>query len=550
MFIKKSFSATLESVPEIVSFVVEKISLLKLQRKELIREQLRIEDVAAKLIEYTKEGSDIQITVLSYLNHYEIRLSCPGKAITLTELKQDYNDLLDEDEDTNDFIRRWATSILSKNIKLQSHKNINRCTLIKQKTERNRLLLILMALVLGALMGLVLNFIVPDSVSKVISTDIFGSASQMFLSAMKMVVAPLVFFSISASIADFGDLKALGKIAIKVFGCYLATSLLAIFVGYFTCRLIPIGDPSLMTLVEDYSGESIATSSTVSVSLKDTILGIIPTNIITPFLESDMLQIMFVAVLVGIAASALSNEHKIFKDIIFSANAVFSKITSIIVMFMPIAVFCNMAKMVAEFNASVFASVALWVLVCYLGYLFMIAIYGLLILTAGLNPLKFYKGFIPVSLTSFSLCSSLATVPLSVKACDEKLGISKRLYSFSIPFGATMNMDGSCITMVVTSVFMVNIFGISVTPAMLFTLGISILLLSIGAPGVPGAGFVCLSILLPQVGIPADALCIILGLYTLVSMGQTLCNCTGDAAITTFVAKHEKLIDIQKYNAN
>jgi len=277
----------------------------------------------------------------------------------------------------------------------------------------------------------------------------------------------------------------------------------------------------------------------------------VPTNIITPFLETNMLQIMFLAVLAGIAASAVGNEHKFFKDLILSANAVFGKITSIIVSFMPAAVFCSIGKMAAEINLSDFTSVALWMLICYLGYLCMVVIiYGILLLISGLNPLKFYKGFLPAALTAFSLSSSVATIPVSARMCDEKLGISKSLYSFSIPFGATVNMDGSCITFMITSLFMAKIFGIAITPSLLFTLVVSILLLSIGAPGVPGAGMVCMSILLPQIGISADALNIILGWYSLMAMGQTLCNCTGDAAITTVVARFEKLIDLKKYNSN
>jgi len=551
MIVKKTFPAKTESVSEIVSFVGETLVKLKQNKKTVLKEQLRIEEISAKIIQHCNSESDLTLTLHSFLKHYEIRINCNGEEFPIAELSEEYENLLGDDDDMNSFIRRFAANVIGENIKLKHKNGANNCTILKQKNKRSQLFLTLAGLVLGVIAGFALKALAPEAVSGYLSSNIFGSVSTVFLSAMKMIVAPLVFFSISASIADFGDLKTLGKVALKVFCCYLFTSLIAIFVGLLTYNLVPIGDTSLASLVTDAAGDAVAKSDAMSLSIKDTIIGIVPSDFITPFLKSDMLQVIFVASLMGIAVSSLGKEHKIFKDIIVSGNAVFSKITAIIVSFMPVAVFCSMAIMVIEIDLKSLASVVMWLPVCYLGDIIMMVVYGILILVmARLNPFKFYKGYFPASLTAYSLGSSNASIPMSVKMCEEKLGISKKLYSFSIPFGATVNMDGNCITLMITSMFMAKIFGIAVTPSIIFTLSVAIMLLSIGAPGVPGGCLVCIAFLLPQIGIPAEAISIIMGLYSLVGMGLCCCNSTGDAVVTTIVAKSENMIDLDKYNAN
>ena len=231
-------------------------------------------------------------------------------------------------------------------------------------------------------------------------------------------------------------------------------------------------------------------------------------------------------------------------------NGLMSKITAVIISFMPIAVLCSMTKMIVTIDMSNIMSVFAWVPVCYLGHFMMIAVYMLLmVVLTGLNPLKFLKKFSGVMLTGFSTASSNATMPSSMKACDEKLGIASRIYSFSIPLGATINMDGSCVTLIITVFYMARIFGVEINGSELFTIFMMIMVLSMGAPGVPGGNLICISILLPCIGIPSDAIGIIMGVYSLVGMSQTMTNVTGDAIVTTIIASSEKAVDLDIYNA-
>ena len=422
---------------------------------------------------------------------------------------------------------------------------------IKVKASRYRqLIYTLSALVLGILTGLVMKICMPAGVTDVISENVFESVSTMLLNSLKMIVGPLVFFSIASSIADFGDLKALGRIVGKVIGCYLITSLIAIGVGYMMYQAFPIGDSALREAVTDAASSTIAKWEGMALSIKATIVNIIPSDYISPFLNSNMLQLIFMATLLGIGASKLSSRESGFRNAIVSANAVFSKITAMIISVMPVAVFCSMAKMVISMDINSLLKVVAWLPVTYTGYLLMIGVYLILLLVIGrMNPLKFIRGFYPAMLTAYTLASSNAAMPTSIKQC-EKLGIAKQIYSFSIPLGATINMDGSCVTQMVSVLFMAKIFGVPVTGSTLLTLVVAILALSVGAPGVPGGALVCISILLPQIGVPAEAISLIMGIYMLAGMGQTCTNVTGDAVVTTLVAKSEKMIDMEKYNAN
>nr|MCR5106708.1 dicarboxylate/amino acid:cation symporter [Lachnospiraceae bacterium] len=208
-----------------------------------------------------------------------------------------------------------------------------------------------------------------------------------------------------------------------------------------------------------------------------------------------------------------------------------------------------MAKMMATMDLKNLLHAIFWIPVIYFGDILMICVYSiLLLLFAGLNPLIFLKKYLPAMISAFTLSSSNAALPSSMKACEE-IGISKKIYSFSLPLGSTINMDGSCITLMVTAMFFAKIFGIPITGSVLFSLFISIMILSVGSPGVPGGVLVCITLLVPQIGIPAEAASIVMGMYPLVSMMQTCANVTGDAVVSAIVAKKENELDVAKYHS-
>lgn len=525
----------------------------KIKAKDVAIATLRAEDIIGALIRHTAGPDEkIGIRVISNLSGVEVRISAPGDAFSMDELASAWQMELDEDSDadTRSALTNLYKRIFGSSISLKNSGGVNKAVIAVTRSRYLQLYLTLGALFAGILTGALLKTVFPEAVGEVLGKNLFAPVNTMFLNALKMVVAPLVMFSIASSIADLEDMRTLGRIAGKVTGSYFVTSVIAILIGIATWHIFPIGNTALRAAVSnEAAAATIAKGEGVSTSVIDTIVGIVPADIINPFLSANMLQIIFIAVMIGIACGLLSDRINCFKEILIEGYQVFSKITAMIISVMPVAVFCSMAKMVLTMDMKHLLSVFTWVPVNYFGDIMMMIVYALIILAAGrLNPVTFFKKFYPPMLAAFTFASSNAALPTSMEACGGPLGISKKIYSFSLPLGATINMDGSCITQMVSALFMAKIFGIPVNASVILTLSITIFVLSVGAPGVPGGALVCISLLVPQIGIPAEAISLIMGLYPLVGMMQTCTNVTGDAAVTLVVARSEGLLDIDVFN--
>ena len=541
---KFTLKAQISNIPEAVSLTQDYLKSLKLKNDEVLSALFSLEDVLNSLINHSSPSEDLSIKIFSYFGNISVRILSKGTAFGIDELQNQYV-FANLDEDEENVIQELIAKVLGDNISINHKNGINHVQINVKKSPYRQLINTLFALIGGIVFGLLLKNVLSDEINLTLVNSLFSPVYTMFLNALKIIVGPLVLFSIASSISEFDNLRSLGKIAGKVMLMYVFTSLLAIITGRIAYFIAPIGNSELMNMV---SQNAAAVTPSVSVSLKNTIMNIIPNNIISPFLNGDMLQIIFMAVLLGVGTSLFHNEK--LNEAIKIINGLMSKITAVIISFMPIAVLCSMTKMIVTIDMSNIMSVFAWVPVCYLGHFMMIAVYMLLmVVLTGLNPLKFLKKFSGVMLTGFSTASSNATMPSSMKACDEKLGIASRIYSFSIPLGATINMDGSCVTLIITAFYMARIFGVDINGSELFTIFMMIMVLSMGAPGVPGGNLICISILLPCIGIPSDAIGIIMGVYSLVGMSQTMTNVTGDAIVTTIIASSEKAVDLDIYNA-
>ncbi len=540
---------TMYDIPKAVDFVRNELAKRKVSKKESARIILMAEEVIGKMVETAMDK--ITITVHGFFDFTKIWLSAKGTEFSASDIK---NSLLFDEEDTenaelNALVHRLVEKVIGGTLNVQHEYGVNKVSIRVKNSAFKTLITTLGALLAGVGMGLLMQKFFSPSVANAVSNTIFSPIYTIFMNALKMIVGPLVFCSIASAIADFSDLKALGRMAIKIVVAYLFTSMIAICIGYLAYQIFPIGNPSLASSVSDAAASTIATGQSVKISIKDTIVGIVPNNIITPFQKSDMLQLIFMAVIVGLAAASLSEKFPSLRKGLVLLNNLFSKITTVLVSFIPIVVFCSMAKTMLSMHIGKLLDVIVWVPSIYMGCALMICVYLLLIVIfARLNPFKFFSKFFPAMISAFTLASSNAALPSSIKQCDE-MGVSKRVYSFSLPLGATINMDGSCISLIITALFMAKIFGLPITGSALTTIIVSIMVLSVGAPGVPGGALVCMTIMLPQIGIPAESVSLIMGLYPIMAMMQTCTNVTGDAVVTTIVAKQEKMLDMEKFNA-
>ena len=543
------FLADLSQLDAAVDYIRDELKRKKIASREAVRASLITEEVFRVMTECARDREDkISVSVISRLGNTGIRIS--GRT---GEFDEDRLAGLDSEAyeglspDQEEACRALNKRIFGDRLTLRHRRGISTVTISVVTSQYAQLYLTLGGLLAGILAGIIMKLLLSPTVNAAVSEYLFDPASTMFMNALKMVIAPLIFFSIASSIGDIRDMRTLGRIAGRIVVYCVGTAIVGIILGFLIWHVFPIGNPELKEIVA--SSEQATLSQGYSVSLLDSIIGIVPSDVITPFLRSDMLKIIFMAIMLGIACGALSDRIKVLKDFLTDTYMVVEKITQMIIRVMPFAIFCSMAKMVISMDAGTLLSVFSWVPVTFVANVALIILYGIMIpIFAGLNPIVFFKKYYPAMLTGFTFASSNAALPTAMDICEHKLGISKKLYSFALPLGCTITPGGSCMTLALSALFMARIFGIPITLPYMISTAVTLVVIESGAPGLPGGAMLLFAILLPQIGIPAEAIGIVMGLFSIVGMFLVTGNVTGLGAVTLIVAKKEKMLNMDIYN--
>lgn len=403
---------------------------------------------------------------------------------------------------------------------------------------------ILLGLLFGFICGLILKSI-PDSYIKdtVIIDGVFKVLGGGFTSAIKMMVVPLVFVSLVCGSSSMGDVKQLGRIGTKTIVFYLSTTALAIVIALFLGSVLKPGmglDMSSVVTGEVSIGES--------KSIVDILVGIIPTNPIASFANGDMLQIIFFAMLTGVAMSIIGEKAEPVRKVFESANEICMKIVSIVMLAAPIGVFSLVAETFSTVGQDAILVLVKYLLVVLLGlFIHVTVVYsGLFKIFIKQKIMPFLKKFTKVAAITFSTSSSNASVPASMEILEE-LGVGKTTRSFTIPMGATINMDGTAIMQGVAALFIAQIYGIDLEMNQMITIVLTATLASIGTAGVPGVGIIMLSMVLTSVNLPLEGIGLIMGVERIIDMFRTTVNVMGDNICTLIVANSENDFDKEKY---
>ena len=406
---------------------------------------------------------------------------------------------------------------------------------------------IFIGLVLGAATGILFHYAVPPGTVRdsVFVDGIFYVIGNGFLRLMQMLVVPLVFCSLVCGSMAMGDTKKLGKIGVKTLGFYLATTALAITAAILTANIINPGQGLDMSSIE-------AAEVTIAqrTGLADTLLNIIPTNPLQALAKGDMLSIILFALIVGVILAGLGEGAGTVGNFFSQFNDVMMQMTVMVMKLAPYGVFCLIARTFSgigfdafvpllKYMAGVMIALAIQCLVVYM---------VLLKAFTGLSPATFLKKFLPVMGFAFSTATSNATIPMSIGTLHSKMGVSKRVSSFTIPLGATINMDGTAIMQGVAVVFAAQAFGVHLTMADYLTVILTATLASIGTAGVPGVGLITLSMVFASVGLPVEAIALIMGIDRILDMSRTAVNITGDAVCTTIVASQDGSVNRKVFN--
>lgn len=418
----------------------------------------------------------------------------------------------------------------------------NEVEFVAHKSRPQTLKVISIAFVAAIVVGLLLRFYGGTGLNDAVSTYILTPLRTMFLNALKMLVVPVVFFAISSSVAGVSDIREYGRIGMKVFTFYTFTSFVAILVGYIVYQILQPG----ANVQLDMSAYTYSADSSTGISLLDSIVNIVPTSFVGAFTGTEMLQIIFLAILAGAAATMLDNgdDRQKVTEFLGLCNRFFLKVASIVMKTIPLATFCAMTLLVLTIDTSMVVALLKLVLGMFLGGVGMFLVYALLfVVFVRKNPLNFFKKCLPNFLLFITFCSTSAVMPQTLDTCTKRLGISPKISSFSMPLGSTINMDGACVYLTLSTLFLAAVYHVPVSVDMLLKLAVTIVILSMGAPPIAGAGFICLSILVLQIGVPIEGLGVLMGIDQNMSMLRTLINGTGDFVGTASVASTEKLID-------
>ena len=407
---------------------------------------------------------------------------------------------------------------------------------------------IFIALLIGALFGVVIHYWIPSSYIKdtVIVEGVLYVVGQGFIRLMQMLVVPLVFCSLICGSMAIGDTKTLGKVGVKTIGFYLVTTALAVCVALGSALLINPGRGLDMDAVQ----KGTVSSTTEATSLVDTLLNIIPKNPVQSMANGDMLPIIVFALFVGIMLAKLGTRGSVVANFFSQFNDVMMEMTMAIMKIAPIGVFCLIARTFATVGFSAFAPMLKYMgnVTLALAIQCLVVYQILLFVFTRLNPFKFIKKYLPVMGFAFSTATSNATIPMSIDTLSKKMGVSKQISSFTIPLGATINMDGTSIMQGVAVVFIAQAYGIPLTMGNLATVVVTATLASIGTAGVPSVGLVTLAMVLNSVGLPTEGIALIMGIDRILDMIRTAVNITGDAVCTTIVCHQEGSLNREVFN--
>ncbi|HBC58514.1 MAG TPA: dicarboxylate/amino acid:cation symporter [Gammaproteobacteria bacterium] len=405
---------------------------------------------------------------------------------------------------------------------------------------------ILVGMIIGGLLGAAMNTWLTDipAIDTYVVDGLFKIIGGLFIASLKMIVVPLVTFSLIAGVCNIGDVNTLGRVGIKSLLLYLFTTALAISLALSLASVIQPGSGFIMDL-----GQVAQFQPKTPPSFSDVLISLVPSNPVAAFAQGEMLQIILFSILFGICILMTGEMGAPLISTVERLNEVMMRMVLLIMSLAPIGVFCLIARtfyqqgielilpMIGYFG-TVIATLIIHAAVSYS---------GLLLILARLNPALFFRKIRNAQLFAFSTASSNATIPITLRTTEYRLGARNSIASFTVPLGATINMDGTAIMQGVASVFIANVYGIDLSLSAYMTIVGMAVLASIGTAGVPGVGLIMLAMVLNQVNLPVEGIALIIGVDRLLDMLRTAVNITGDAAVTCVVAKSEGALDLGTY---
>ncbi|MER2511367.1 dicarboxylate/amino acid:cation symporter [Nitrosomonas ureae] len=406
---------------------------------------------------------------------------------------------------------------------------------------------IIIWMIAGLLLGSLINTFADDVafIQDYFVHGLFHVVGVIFINLLKMLVVPLVTFSLIGGVCGIGDVKKLGRVGIKAFCLFLFTTALAILLALLVSVTIDPGKN--FKLIPGAQTEFVAPEPP---AITQVLIDLVPSNPVAAFAEGDMLQIIFFTILFAICLLMLGERGRTLIDGAEKMNDVMMQMVNVVMSIAPYGVFALMAKNFALQGIDLilpmigYFGIVILVLICHVT----VTLMALLKFLGRVNPIQFLKKMRTAQIFAFSTSSSGATIPITLRTVEKRMGVDNSTASFVVPLGATINMDGTAIMQSVATVFIANIYGIELSLTDYLTIIGMLVLASIGTAGVPGAGLIMLAMVLNQVGLPVEGIALIMGVDRFLDMMRTAANITGDAVVAVIVARSEGNISMETFN--
>ena len=529
-----------DGVSKSLLFIEETLKELRLKKRDLMEALLISEETIMLLSEHALEDACIKVTVTRRMGVPRIRLTIPGTPVSLDEHLGTVS--IDQlGEETENAIRSVMLRSYADSIKFRHSRSENILTIVTGIPERILATRTIASIVLSLITAILLRQILPNEAVQWISSNLLSPVENMFISALMCMTAPAVFVSITCSMFRFEGFSELGRSGKTVVATYLLTSIAAAIIGVVIFELFLPGEIGVLASQE-------GNATVESFSLLAILETLIPPNIVEPFISVNSLQLMVVAMTIGAGLTMSGKRVRHLKVLLEELDVLCSKASSLVMYMVPVVVYCSTANALLSSHAEVLSATVELIPVLMAGMAALLLLYCLvLVFAAHLNPLPFLKKYVPAMKSVLLKGSSVAAIPINMRISRRQLGVPRSICAFSIPLGATINMDGNCMCLTVISLFFARICDVALGTNEIIVLLLLVLILSLGAPIAPGTLILCLVTLLTQMGIDISVISLVIGINFILEMLLGMVNSVGDVVVALLVARKEGTLDLDTY---
>ena len=529
-----------DGVSKSLVFIEKTLKEFRVKKRDLLETLLISEETLLLLSKHAPEDASVKVSVTRRMGVPRIRMSVPGTPVTLDEhLGTVSIDQLGEETESairSVMLRSYADSIKYRHSRLE-----NILTIVTGIPERILATRTVAAMILAVITALLFRQMIPEAAVQWLSTNLLNPVESLFISALMCITAPAVFVSITCSMFRFDGFSELERGGKTVVITYLLTSVIAAVIGVAIFLLFRPGEIGVLTF---RTGSGDVDGFALLAILKT----MIPPNIVQPFVSVNSLQLMVIAMTIGTALTMSGKRVRHLKVLLEELDVLCGRISSLLMYVVPVVVYCSTVNALLNSRVEVLSAIVELIPALMAGVAALLVLYCLiLVVAARLNPLPFLKKYVPVMKSVFLKGSSVAAIPINMRISRRRLGVPQGLCSFSIPLGATINMDGNCMCLTIISLFFARICDVTFGTTEIIVLLLLVLILSLGAPIVPGTLILCLVTLLAQMGIDVSVISLVIGMNFLLEMLLGMVNSVGNVVVALLVARKEGSLDLDIY---